>query len=41
MKAYGYEWSWLLWNPDSAKKNFKKWEEGEHWPKPITPHSPL
>ena len=24
MKAYGYQWSWLLWNPDSAKKKFQK-----------------
>ena len=24
MEAYGYEWSWLLWNPASAKKIFKK-----------------
>ena len=27
--------------PTPLKKNFKKWEEGEHWPKPITPRSPL
>ena len=24
MKAYAYQWSWLLWNPDSAKKIEKK-----------------
>ena len=27
MKAYAYQWSWLLWNPDSAKKIEKKRKE--------------
>tara|TARA_Y100001972_G_scaffold104794_1_gene131927 strand:+ start:111 stop:275 length:165 start_codon:yes stop_codon:yes gene_type:complete len=28
IKAYGYEWSWLLWNPDSAKKISKSGRRG-------------